>query len=390
MSDAYDRLRLKGYTLPAQHEPEWFELRFRSANSSAYEDYFNAWGKRDQELQKAAKRVRTEPNYYMSFGTTFERTSGYLFTAITGLEYAEIGSVGHPSNDRIRGSVDGYGLDKDGRMFILETKTPSKRMPSSAIPHEGYLYQVIQNIEIADASYGYFNDVRLLPCATSDFCHPSLARDPVYGNSVYATYARHQFAKASEKKITMVFLRIYPTEETLRSDNYHHWWIDNIFDAFSGAHHKLTMVDVTNLITQLVYKFVPVAHTTVLGDDVRPWVETLIDESRDLIEDYCAGYAVMRVDAHLIQKIYRNKQFWEDQLKPVAEEWLSDLDKVAKGEEVEATPKVDHDDLPWPDDDAGTVTSEDTESDDSAVEETETIDEIDEKARNEYGTKSED
>jgi len=357
----FERMKALSYSIPAQHDPGWFELRFRSANSSGYGDYFNAWGRRGEELHKAASKTRTEPNYYMSFGTTFERTSGYLFTATTGLEYSETGSVGHKSNDRIRGSVDGYGLDKNNKLYILETKTPSKRVPSGGLPSEEYLYQIIQNIEIANASYAYFNDVRLVPCATSDFYHPALGRDPANGTTTECTYARHQFAKRLPSPITMVFLRMYPTEETLKSGKYTHWWVDNIFDAFAGAHEKVTQQDLFRLITELVYKFIPVSHTTNVGDDARCWLECQIDEAREDFGNYCAGYAVMRLDAHLIQKVFRNKTFWETRIKPIAEKWIADLDAVQSGKEVPEEPPIDHSELPWPEDPVGTQASSEEE-----------------------------
>jgi hypothetical protein len=68
-------------------------------------------------------------------------------------------------------------------------------MPTSALSDVTYLYQILQNIEVSDADYGIYNDVRLLPCASEDVFDRESARNPSNGGMVFCRYLKYNEAK---------------------------------------------------------------------------------------------------------------------------------------------------------------------------------------------------
>ena len=132
----------------SQKSIEWYKARAFSANSSSYSTYFNIFGDREKTLKSVITETYWNGNYYTSFGNAFEKTSGFIFSEITGNNFKELGSVPHAEYERIRGSVDGYGtgvIDSDIGIedFVLEIKTPAKRFPSSSLDNDSYYQQII-------------------------------------------------------------------------------------------------------------------------------------------------------------------------------------------------------------------------------------------------------
>lgn len=400
------RLRIARVSAPAQHSTEWYQLRFGSSNSSQYRSIFNVDGTRDVELALAAARQGADHSLAMSWGTLMENVSGYLFSAETGLSFEEIGSLPHPSYPRIRGSVDGFGVDGDGCLFALETKTPFSRVPTAAISDVTYIYQMIQNVEIIDADYALFNDVRLLPCATEDLYDESACRDPDSGMLLFARYAKHglarqqagkQVGKQARSGVRMVATAVtvndpslaalahidpaslphsrfspsaaaaaaaadaadaadeeyviegsetltYEAEKDKRIDGE---WYGNVFDALTDHHSRWTRDDLHQRLLTYSIAFRPIGHTFAAADaSDGEWIErmySVASQDRDAI-----GIAFFRVDVHNVQRVERATSFWHSVLRPRALQWIADIDAVRAGHKPSLVPTIAHYDLPLP------------------------------------------
>lgn len=391
--DSYDHLMRLRATIPPQGSPEWYLQRYGSGNSSQYGSMFNVDGRRNKELQIAAYEIRPESNFYTSWGKLVENVSGYAFSAETGLSYQEIGSVPHPLYQSIRGSVDGFGKDDRNRLFALETKSPVKRVPSRSLHSLVYLYQIIQNIEISNADYGIYNDVRLLPCASEDILDPETARDPTNGALLICRHLKYGEASRegcslnvthSRPSVTTIATAIYcndpdnpaplhtdPTsldrsqideeasadtfyvggEETLcPSDSMRQQvctpWYGNIFDAYTGRHSSYNFSALINLFTSYAISFRPIGHTNRVGESMRAWAEHMYSLASQTTE--AIGYAFFKVDVHNIQIIKREHDFWDRVLRPVAIQWVEDVRAIKEGRQPAIIPAIAEECLPSP------------------------------------------
>ena len=343
--DSYQRLLRLSTVVAPQRSPDWYTQRFHAANSSQYETMFNANNMRTRQLISAVNNAIGKTNLAMTWGTTMEECSGYVFTATTNLEYKEIGSIGHPENQRIRGSVDGYGLDGEKKLFVLETKTPFTRVPGPKLQSRGYYCQVVQNIEIVNASYGLFNDVRLLPCTTDLALDESAAYDISTEDIVECSFSRYNVASTLPKPINLISVAVYPSEDSSNdSESSTHVegdrWFGNLFDAFSGQNPHLTLGQLKKVITKLDYKWCPMNHTVERGEEAREWIELEHDKISSMKDT--VGYALLKLDAHNIERIERNHNYWQFSLRPIAERWLDDLDAVRLNPSVVLSEEVHH------------------------------------------------
>lgn len=354
--------------IPPQRSQEWHDIRKKAGNSSQYGVMFNVRGDRQHALRELAGRNNgsngNKATLAMCWGTLFEVVSGYAFEVEMGLAYRETGSLPHPSFPRIRGSVDGYGVIPDSeKLFVLETKTPFSRIPSDAISDPLYFYQVIQNIEIIDADFGLFNDVRLLPCATEDLFDDDAGRDPKTGIPTicrYAKYGELVLPSVNVERdcihITMIAVAIYgcldtPSishrieeegEERMKTP-----WYGNIFDALTDRHSTLSRHQLYRSIESLSISVIPVGHTSKKGEDAREWVEEMYD--RVAGDEDAIGITFFKLDVHLIQVVPRESTFWRDHLLPVALRWVNDVDRVCSGvTTIPHTPLTPHHNLPLP------------------------------------------
>jgi hypothetical protein len=351
--DRYAILKNRAASVPKQHSQEWYYARFMRANSSQYGAMCNVRGRREEALMEAAKMEKSESNFLMDIGTKLEDTSGLVFTATTGMKYDVTGSLGHPDYPKeIGGSVDGFGLDHEGKIFVLETKTPSKRVPGPRLGEILYMYQVLQNIEIVNGDYGLFNDVRLLACTTGDLLDPTAAHDMLTHQLVDCTFKRYQLAMDPSRlnpkappsldPINLIAVGIMKGED-VGEDDGEKQWMGNIFDSFVGS--VLPEDTFEKLITGPAYDFVPIACTREVGESAREWTETVLDQIRES-EKY-VGLCYFKLDVHLIQRIERDTKFWETYQKPVALKWYADLEAARRGK-IAMTEEKDEHDLPKP------------------------------------------
>jgi len=338
----FERLERMRSVLPPQQSEEWFRQRRTSGNSSQYGDMFNVYGDREKCLKSAAAEEGAKNAFPTSWGTLLECVSGYLFTEVTSLPFRDIGSVSHPLYPRIRGSVDGYGLDREGNLFVLETKTPFSRIPSRDLDNVLYLYQMIQNMEIVDGDYALFNDVRLLPCTTDDICDPSIGRDPGSGAKRAASFRRHNLAARST--ITTVAASIHYSDGSGGGN-----WIGNIFDAYTDQHSSLSFDIMRDLIVSRKIRLNPFTHTALIGEEVREWSEKVYSQTMEGDNGADAiGCLFFKVDVHNIQRIDRPWGFWDTYLKPTALRWIEDIDRVIAGEPPSVVERHSLDSLPSP------------------------------------------
>lgn len=390
-SAKYEALMRMRTTLPPQRSPEWYAQRYGSGNSSQYQYMFNVGGSRDRELIAVSKKTPPSTSVPMSWGTLVENISGYLFSIETGLQYEEIGSIPHHSFPQIRGSLDGFGQDDEGHLFALETKSPVSRIPCGYLSEITYLYQVLQNIEISDADYGLFNDVRLLPCTTEDVLDRECARDMVRGITMFCRYAKYgevaepsrredkgrysvnkSFRRVGAKIVAVKVYRNSPDDvktplsattaktseecpivngtETLvegeKRESPSTPWLGNIFNAYTGNREEFTMRDLFHLITGLLISFVPIGYCTSIGEDAREWSETMIAVASQ--DPLSIGYAFFKVDVHSVRVVPRDSGFWYDHLRPMAIRWVDDIHAIEEGRMPSRVPSVWKEDLPRP------------------------------------------
>jgi len=296
----------------------------------------NTFGDRKRALALSARQIKTSPNFKMRWGTVFEDTSGFVFKSVTGLEYTDLGSIAHETHSYIRGSVDGANAQKD---FILETKSPADHVPCPKIENEYYLYQVLQNIEILDASFGLFNNVQLLPVPTGLFDLPDKAIRPCFNSMTDVQYYRYNLANASEVytiECDVIYVgKPKPSEyKTITSDEdtkylnidllaKYHDPSFNFADLFNinyeGKKHNMTIVPRDECLFNTFimcerYKVVPVrVCPKIIVNDRTP--------NKDSV-----GRIFLRVGALNIEIIKRNKQYWETVLVPVCQRWIADLE----------------------------------------------------------------
>lgn len=388
--DRFEYLKIASYLIPEQQSELWFELRYTSANSSQYDVYMDRYNRRDQELEQAVNPNENDRvnNFYTSFGSVFEKASNIPFTAETGLTYRDIGSLSHPDHPRIRGSVDGYGKDRSGELFILETKTPPKRVPIHAISRRGYLYQVMQNIEILDGDYGLFNDVRLIMCPTKCISHHFLGYDPCTGEEDKCSFGRYQYAnlewqvddELSTKHLNRPDpkLKLEPvhvicvslerdfnryTKSNLESRNVKDiddsdlllprsegtiqsklWkkmkehicpvyksgvlvksWIGNLSDTYDKSHPIFSRNDFKDMLISRVFKIRPCGYTRERHQKADEWASATFEKVKKDSKSF--GCMFLKVDSQVIQHIPRSTKFWNTYLLPSAEEWLRDMDR---------------------------------------------------------------
>jgi len=356
-----DLLKLQA-ELPPQHSAGWHEARFDSATSSQFATYMQIYGDRKHALMLHANKIRIGPTFKMRWGTVMEDTSGFVFSYYTGLKYNELGSVAHEKYSRIRGSVDGWGMTLHNgvnEIWQLETKTPANAYPSDGIDNIGYYYQVIQNIEIIDASYGFFNNVKLLPCTTEDLHSIDGATDICHNFRTKTYYLRFNIAKLiSHKKCYVVACNVYyvdppaegdtPIEHSEESyrDARSIPHIDKILERssplfnfgdlycydFNGNLHERGMLLYyetlfATFIMSARFKVVPFAACE--NENIQAWIDTLS------IDDEAVGRLYVKVDAVNIERIERQKEFWENYLVPINMKWLQDLDDIKAGKEIE-------------------------------------------------------
>jgi len=376
IDDRFKYLLELSKTLPQQRTPEWYKERALAANSSQYETMMNVWGNRNRALSDAIEERMIKRNYAMAIGTTFERVSGYLFYLATGLTYKEIGSVQHPKYPRIRGSVDGFGLDRKGKLYVLETKTPSRRIPSDCVSSPGYLYQMLQNIEILDADYCLFNDVRLLACPTS------LIDDPDSGypldspaDVVQCSFERHRLADpkypcpivedisfveqsldrkdlppvtivAAGLKRTSPFNDEWISSVIIKLKGRTDTWLGNLFDSYPGQHPFLQYDDVVDILTKFDFDCVSIDHTRARGEEAKQWADEVYAKYAE--DPRCCACVFFKVDVHLIQFIHRDTEFWLSHLKPIADQWIGDIDSLIRGKDVPPMPRMEKKKCPLP------------------------------------------
>jgi hypothetical protein len=383
-------------TLPPQHSDEWYRVRMTSANSSEYGKYDptpdsysfthsrisseESQGSQGRETshigtQSETKLVREVSEFRRrtlvdaaelyrvqgrstatiatSFGNTFEDASGYLFSRITGLDYYPIGSMAHPSNPRIRGSLDGYGIDGDGKLFVLETKSHYSLDPSSRITNLDYLRQVIQNIEIANADYAFYNATRLLPCPT-DCLYDERECYDMRGSPHLARFRRFNLAEGDETRVVALELRpntLNPTSPLPPPLLDISEWMGNPFDALDRSHPLITHSLLETIIREFHFSWDPFAATALSGAELcaSGWVDEVTTRAR---MDGCLGCAFMKVDLHNIQRIGRQRAYWEKRMRPMAEAWVHDLDLyLSQGEYADSRATLDPPE--WPTDLSG-------------------------------------
>jgi hypothetical protein len=338
-NDRYKYLLARTASVPVQHSEAWYQARYLSANSSQYGSMFNLFGRKKTELQHASKMEKTGSNFLMNFGTLLEDTSGFIFSETMDLKYENTGSLSHPKYPRIRGSVDGFGKEGD-KIFVLETKTPTKRVPIDRISELTYMYQIIQNLEVTDGDYAYFNDVRLLACPTTDLYDPTSGYDIVGKHPATCTFSRYQLAEG-QPPINLIATSIERVDQEEKKT-----WIGNLCDCFNGKHPTLGYGAFEDIANPDKYRFVPIGVTTKIGEDAREWVEGTYKKIHDLSSSI--GCAFFKLDVHLIQRIERDAPFWEKYLLPIALKWIEDLDNAREGKTVVNDPVLEEADLPVP------------------------------------------
>jgi len=358
---AFGRLQDLSETLPPQHSPEWYATRMKSANASEYGRYEGYYQPRSECLLETCQQIRgtlSKPaNLLMSFGTTFEEISGYLFTQVTGFSYYAIGSLGHPLNDRIRGSLDGYGLDHLNRLFVLETKSHASQntFPGPSIGNPNYAKQVVQNIEIADADYALFNSTRLIPCTSDDVRDSMCGHSMIGGRLEVCRFSRYNLADPSTMavwkgetplpSIHLIAISVSIRKSLLPRNEITS--IGNPFDALTRRHPWMTQEMLEQYIISGSIRWKAFDHTHLIGpsealdewiekcelakknvDDHPPEVARVADRQDD---DCVCGVAYMKVSSHNIQAVPRQKEYWETYLRPVSEAWIRDLDDALDG-----------------------------------------------------------
>jgi len=103
-----------------------------------------------------------EDNDYMRWGRETEPEARAFAEAYLGVEIYETGALRMPWSDDVQVSPDGIGMDKEGRIFIFETKSPSSdnhlgyMMENKPKVPGKYKAQVQGEIEAAGAEYGIF------------------------------------------------------------------------------------------------------------------------------------------------------------------------------------------------------------------------------------------
>jgi len=339
----YNFLRQLSGTLPVQGSQEWLDVRKWCVNSSEYDRYEGRYGDRSSFLSRSAKGEPEQQNIAMSWGNLAEDASGYCFTATTGLRYELIGSHYHKSNPKIRGSLDGFGLDKDKKLFVLETKSHYSKEPTSCIGNVGYGKQVVQNIEIADADYGLFNATRLLPAATKDIGDRVSGRTLESSSPIACEFHRFNLAAALPKPIHLVAISVHRSprvdstswEERFGAGQV---WLGNIFDGIVGTHPVLKLLDLRNMITAREFIWKPMEVTNLIGPDANVWAEKMVMDGKKLWSEdsSCIGVGFLKLSSHNIQSVPRQTEYWETYMHPVAEQWLADIELARRGEIVPA------------------------------------------------------
>lgn len=356
---------------PEQLSSEWFNIRFTSCNSSMYDAVFNLYNKRNTCLIHASNKYKSPSTFITSVGTNFESISNYLFSKTTGFEIFPLGSIPHPLYSRIRGSVDGYGLNSDNKLFVLETKTPYSRIPSSSLTNITYMYQIIQNMEIINADIAYYNDVRLLPCSDSEITDPLYGREINNGSLTTCTFQRFNLAVEKKDPINLICCMVkrrYYDKNGNEIKNFdleftEDEWQGNIFNFYNEDSNsnemfnikaiediefnkKMTKEEFINLMIDRKLQFIPINFTRKIGEDTRKWIE---ENYKNCLNDYTSiGCAFFKVDVHNIQKLYRPRGFWDKYLKPQALKWIEDLDKISNGEKIQSIPFTNTFQLKWP------------------------------------------
>lgn len=375
-SARYDHLVHASGTLPIQGSVAWLAQRQWSANSSEYSIYEDRYGMRKSHIRRVVNGRPSDTALPMSWGNLTEAVAGYLFTQTTGLTYRLIGSQPHPSNPHIRGSLDGFGLDGAGNLFVLETKSHFSKEPSRYIGDVGYGKQVVQNVEIADADYAFFNAVRLLPATTTDLSHRVRAHTLEAGFPRSCDFLRYNYAERLPTPIHIIATVVTrsPNVDTAAWEERfgESVWFGNLFDAITGEHETLRFLDVAQLVTARDITLTPIAHTCLVGESAGAWAEEVIRAvigttmgpevgsgvSEDcigemhppmpvetppaappaplsaLIPPSPLGVAFFKVSSHNLQFVPRQREYWERYMRPVAEQYLRDLASAQAGHPI--------------------------------------------------------
>jgi hypothetical protein len=343
-------LRIRSIPIVPQRTREWKRLRKKGGNSSAFLTYLNVYGDRLEALLETNKEDppddglstgQSDTNLAMSWGTLFEEVAGQIFTYLTGYSYEETGSLPHPMYPRVRGSVDGYisitfgdrGLDDTPLvdkttddtplvdkplLIVLETKVPLKRRPSEHLDKVGYLYQILQNIEIIDADFALFNDYRLLPITSDGVIH-----DPNDGEKEFVYYERYNLAKSASGRVCKtVLVMIERKDDTGKTDVIPSDYMSRNLCDLLVINTELFSA----LFTSGLYKAGKCLLLEEEAIEIVGNIDKLLDPS--IMTERSVGYMTLAVSTVNIERIERNTEFWTSYLLPIALSWVAAVDKL--------------------------------------------------------------
>jgi len=360
-------------TLPLEHTEGWFAARFDAATSSQYAAILNQYNDRANSVYRSVHRIRTIPNFQMRWGTVFEDCSGMIFSHMTDMVLHDLGSVEHEQRKRIRGTVDGWGTDGK-ESWILETKTHCSIKPGDGIENATYYYQVVQNIEILDADVGYFNAVRFLPTLIGKNEHICL--EPSLNYKVDPEFKRYKLAK--KKPVTMLLANVYKrtppdpgpfkteackraiqdmksvTEESMQK--VRDLLIDGAFNCCDlylyGLQGKKHDVGQLARYETLFHVFIMMPEYIIIPQSICDTMDFDTWLAAQPVAPRASGRLTLMIDIVLIERIERQKEFWETQLLPLSQQWLEDV-RVAK--ETGVVPTRTYDGYPLPPDAPGSL-----------------------------------